>query len=218
MDVAPTPKDPAVSSGSPVARCGAWKGNQPDSSVSNENAGWHCMSTRSPVMDTNKMSSFLHCGCMWLEDKQTLSSVALPSIPAHCMQAELGLPQCWDSQPALAAFRSKYPQQFWSHAHFAIFSPPHKGKNIYGPLWFQAKYPRNVNRIWMAIISWPTVADHEFLLLQPLTVFRNIGRRTGGHQSLLSSVSPTVWQQSDIFTSFWTCICKTKFAVPPDLA
>lgn len=128
MDVAPTPKDPAVSSGSPVARCGAWKGNQPDSSVSNENAGWHCMSTRSPVMDTNKMSSFLHCGCMWLEDKQTLSSVALPSIPAHCMQAELGLPQCWDSQPALAAFRSKYPQQFWSHAHFAIFSPPHKGK------------------------------------------------------------------------------------------
>jgi len=45
-------------------------------------------------MDTHKMSSFLHCGCMWLEDKQTLSSVALPNIPAHCMQAELGLPQC----------------------------------------------------------------------------------------------------------------------------
>lgn len=40
------------------------------------------MSTRNPIMDTQKTSSFLHCGCIWLEDKETLSSLALPKIPS----------------------------------------------------------------------------------------------------------------------------------------
>lgn len=159
MDVVPTPKGPAVSSGSTVARCGAWKGNQPDSSVSNENAEWHCMCTRNPIMETQKTSSFLHCGCIWLEDKETLSYLALPKIPStsHVLWPT-ALPQLPSDPNILNSF---------DPMHIFPFSPLYtkEKKNINGPLWFQAKYPRNVNRIRTAIILWPTVADHEFLLL-----------------------------------------------------